>query len=101
MILVAAGRLLDGVRPLSLADVAAELHLSPGYLTTALRERTGRTVQDWIVERRMAEARRLLLATELPMGEVAVRVGYPDPGYFGRVFRHVHGVSPTGWRAAH
>ncbi|PRC51770.1 AraC family transcriptional regulator, partial [Mycobacterium sp. ITM-2017-0098] len=61
--------------------------------------RTGRTVQEWIVERRMAEARSLLLGTDLAVQEVAARVGIADPGYFTRVFRHAHGDSPRTWRA--
>jgi AraC family transcriptional activator of pobA len=86
--------------PLSLRDVAAEVRLTAGHLTTAVRRKTGRTVQDWITERRMSEARRLLVETDLPLGEVGRRVGYPDGGYFARVFRREHGVPPRAWRAA-
>jgi AraC family transcriptional regulator, transcriptional activator of pobA len=46
--------------PISLATVAAAVGLTPGYLTTTVRRKTGRTVQRWITERRMAEARTLL-----------------------------------------
>jgi len=85
--------------PLSLRDVAREVNLSAGHLTTVVRRRTGRTVQEWIVDRRMTAARRLLAGSDLPVGEIGRRVGYPDPGYFARVFGQVHGVSPTRWRA--
>ena len=54
--------------PLSLRDVARELGMTPGHLTTVVRRRTGRTVQEWIIERRMAEARNLLADTDLPVG---------------------------------
>ena len=84
---------------LSLRDVARELGMTPGHLTTVVRRRTGRTVQEWIIERRMAEARTLLSDTKLPVGEVARRVGMPDPGYFSRLFRRTHGASPRQWRA--
>lgn len=43
---------------LSLRDVAKELGMTPGHLTTVVRRRTGRTVQEWIIERRMSDARR-------------------------------------------
>jgi AraC family transcriptional activator of pobA len=86
--------------PLSLRDVARAVNVSPGHLTTTVRKRTGRTVQDWIVERRMVQARRLLAGTDLPVGEVGRRVGYPDPGYFARVFGRANGVSPARWRTA-
>ncbi len=80
--------------PLSLSDVARELGMTPGHLTTVVRRRTGRTVQEWIIERRMAEARSLLSETELPVSEIAHRVGMSDPGYFSRQFRRIHGTSP-------
>jgi AraC-like DNA-binding protein len=85
--------------PLSLRDVAGELGMTPGHLTTVVRRRTGRTVQEWIIERRMAEARSLLSDTELPVSEIARRVGMSDPGYFSRLFRRTHGTSPREWRA--
>jgi AraC-like DNA-binding protein len=84
---------------LSLRDVAREVGMTPGHLTTVVRRRTGRTVQEWIIERRMAEARRLLADTDLPVREVATRVGVPDPGYFSRLFSRTHGTSPRKWRA--
>ncbi len=86
--------------PLSLRDVAAQVGVTPGHLTTVVRRRTGRTVLDWITERRMTEARALLRTVDLPVGEIARRVGLPDPGYFARVFRQANGVSPRAWRAA-
>jgi AraC-like DNA-binding protein len=85
--------------PLSLRDVAAEVSISPGHLTSTVRRQTGRTVQQWITERRMIEARRLLTATSLPVGEVGRRVGFPDAGYFARTFGKHHGTSPARWRA--
>jgi AraC-like DNA-binding protein len=84
--------------PLSLRDVARSVGLTAGHLTTVIRRRTGRTVVDWITERRMVHARRLLTGTDLPVGEIARRVGMPDPGYFTRVFRHNNGVAPREWR---
>jgi AraC family transcriptional regulator, transcriptional activator of pobA len=84
--------------PLALRDVARELGMTPGHLTTVVRRRTGRTVQEWIIERRMAEARGLLSETDLPVAEVARRVGVPDPGYFSRLFSRMHGTPPRNWR---
>ena len=83
---------------LSLRDVAREVGMTPGHLTTIVRRRTGRTVQEWIIERRMAEARNLLSETDVPIQEVARRVGISDPGYFSRLFRRTHGTSPRSWR---
>lgn len=87
--------------PLSLWDIAREIGMTPGHLTTLVRRRTGRTVQEWIIERRMAEARGLLAGGDLSVAEVARRVGLSDPGYFSRLFGRAHGVSPREWRKGH
>jgi AraC family transcriptional activator of pobA len=86
--------------PISLRDVAAAVGLTTGHLTTVVGRRTGRTVQQWITERRMREARRLLADTDLAVGEIARRVGYREAGYFVRRFRAEHGVPPAAWRRA-
>ena len=86
--------------PISLRDVARAVSLSSGHLTTVVGRKTGRTVLEWITERRMAEARRLLVETDLPVEEVGRRVGYGDSGYFVRTFRRAHDATPLGWRRA-
>jgi AraC family transcriptional activator of pobA len=84
---------------LSLADVAAELALTTGHLTTVVRRRTGRTVQQWITQRRLQEARTLLSETDLTVAAISRRVGYPDVSYFIKRFRAEHGITPARWRA--
>ena len=86
--------------PISLRDVADAVRLTTGHLTTVVGRRTGRTVQQWITERRMQEARRLLADTDLTVAEIAGRVGYREAGYFIRRFRTAHGVPPAAWRRA-
>ncbi|MGH3087587.1 MAG: helix-turn-helix domain-containing protein [Rubrobacteraceae bacterium] len=86
--------------PVSLKDVARAVSLTPGHLTTIVRRKTGRTVLEWIAERRMAQARRLLVETDLSVEEVGRRVGYGHPGYFVKSFRRAHGTTPLGWRRA-
>lgn len=85
---------------ISLRDVASALNLSPAHLTTAVRRKTGRSVQEWIVERRMAQSRRLLVETDLTVEEIGRKVGYADPTYFVRSFRRAHGTTPLRWRRA-
>jgi AraC family transcriptional regulator, transcriptional activator of pobA len=93
-------RYADLEPPIGLREVADEVGLTTGHLATVVKRRTGRTVGQWINERRMREARRLLADTDLTVTVVARRVGYRDPGYFVRRFRTEHGVPPLTWRRA-
>jgi AraC-like DNA-binding protein len=84
--------------PGSVADLARALGYTPGYLTTAVRERTGRPLLEWITERRMIEVRRMLRETDLPLGVVAARTGLRDSTYLVRRFRSRYGITPQRWR---
>lgn len=85
--------------PLTLKEVAAAVRRSPAYVTTALRQATGRSAVQWIVAGRMAEARRRLLHSDERVEVIAERVGYADATQFIRMFRREHGVTPAAWRA--
>ncbi|HKC28706.1 MAG TPA: AraC family transcriptional regulator [Jatrophihabitans sp.] len=85
---------------ISLTDVAAALNISSGHLTTVVRRKTGRPVLEWITERRMAQARRLLTETDQSISAIAHHVGYTDPAYFIRTFRNAHDTTPLRWRRA-
>jgi AraC-like DNA-binding protein len=84
--------------PVSAADVARALGYTAGYLTTVVRERTGRTLLEWITERRMTEVRRMLRDTDLPLGVVAARTGLRDATYLVRRFKDRYGITPDRWR---
>jgi AraC-like DNA-binding protein len=85
--------------PLTVSGLAHELAVSPDHLSRLVKRATGASVSQWLSERRMAEARRLLVVTDEHIAVVAAEVGYRDAGYFRRVFRRLHGVSPREWRA--
>lgn len=88
-------------RPISAQDVARAVGRSTAHLTTTMRLRTGLTAGEWIAERRMAEARRLLVGTELDLAAIADRAGYSDTDTLARAFRRAHRLTPAAWRQAH
>ncbi|HYO30523.1 MAG TPA: helix-turn-helix transcriptional regulator, partial [Thermomicrobiales bacterium] len=85
--------------PLSLASIAAQVSRSPRHLTRTIRDLTGATVMHLIDDRRMKEARRLLLETDATIEAISRTVGFHDDGYFRRRFRRAHGIAPAAWRA--
>jgi YesN/AraC family two-component response regulator len=88
-------------RPIALGDVAQAVGYSPAYLTSLTRRQTGQTVQRWIIERRMAAARSLLLETDQIVEQIATQVGYHNAVHFFRQFRQLHGTTPQAWRSLH
>lgn len=86
--------------PLSLADVAGALAVTPGHLTEVVRQRTGRPLGAWIVERRLAEARQLLADSDDPLALIATKAGFGTVTQFTRQFRQRHGRPPGAWRQA-
>ncbi len=87
-------------RPIALGDVAQAVGYSPAYLTNLTRRQTGQTVQRWIIERRMAAARSLLLETDQVVEQIATQLGYQHSVHFFRQFRQFHGTTPQAWRSA-
>jgi AraC-like DNA-binding protein len=86
------------LEPISLSDVARAVGRSPSYVTTALKQATGKTAVEWIIAGRLSEACNRLLHTDEMVEVIAERVGYADATHFIRLFRRVHGVTPAAWR---
>jgi len=84
-----------------LAELAALVGLSPWHLCRAFRESTGQPPQRWQLARRVERARDLLVATDLPVTEIAAAVGYDDPGQLAVLFRKRLGTTPSRYRRDH
>lgn len=87
---------LDG--DLSLTDVARECGLSLSYFARAFKQSMGVPPHRWLLQRRVAKAKDLLLASPLPLSEVALACGFADQSHFGRVFGEAVGATPGAWR---
>lgn len=83
---------------ITLSDVAEAVGYSPAYLTDLVRRQTGKTVNRWIVERRIVQACSLLRETNQSVDGIAEAVGYQNAGHFFRQFRQYRGTTPQAWR---
>ena len=66
-----------------------------------VKSSTGLTVVDFIHQRRIEEAKRLLRDSKDCIYEIADQVGFKCPCYFSKVFKELEGVSPKEYRRLH
>jgi AraC-like DNA-binding protein len=81
-----------------LKEVAQAVGYSSAYLTDLVRKLTGKTVNNWIIERRIAQASTLLLETEDSIEQIALDVGYQNINHFYCQFRDRYKNTPRAWR---
>lgn len=67
-------------------------------LIALFRAETGRTPQQYLLDRRLQRNRVLLVQTNDPIGEIAAQCGFADPLYFSRLFSRRGGRSPRRFR---
>ncbi|TMV08906.1 GlxA family transcriptional regulator [Ruegeria sediminis] len=84
--------------PMSLTEIAATLGTSPRTLQQQFRLRLNTTPQDHYLQLRLAEARRLVTDTDLPLMDVALATGFTSQSSFARAFRTAHGLSARDLR---
>ncbi|MGC3991229.1 MAG: AraC family transcriptional regulator [Chthoniobacteraceae bacterium] len=82
----------------SLDDYARDLDVTANHLNDVIREETGRSAGSIIRQRRLLDAQRLLLHSDLPVAEIGYQTGFPDPSYFTRFFRRETGDTPVAFR---
>lgn len=83
---------------LSVKDISDYAHMSVSYLCTFFKAETGTTLNQYITEYRMNNAKQLLTDPRNKITEISDRVGYNDGNYFGKSFKKIVGLSPSEYR---
>ncbi len=86
---------------LTIPEIASVSCLSTHHFLRLFKEVFGMTPYRYITHRRMEEARRLLLKTDLPVSAISYDLGFETPGSFSSLFRQQTGMSPVAYRADH
>lgn len=84
--------------PLGVERIAAQVGMSPRTLSRWCRRHLGKSPAEFVRDLRMAEARRLLEETSLPLKELAGRTGLGDQSTLWRIFVQDLGVTPAEYR---
>lgn len=89
---------MDCAKSWTMEGLAAELNISPYYLSHLFKEYTGSSFTDYLAERRIERAVELMKNPELTLTQIGDMVGYADQNYFSRVFKKRRGVSARQFR---
>lgn len=84
---------------LTLSALASQQSISSAYLSTLFKKETGKTVSEYIREKRIQYAANLLTSTHLQVQTVALHCGIMDVQYFSKVFKKQMGKTPKEYRA--
>jgi len=87
---------LDG--SLTIAELANLAGLSLSHFARSFRRSVGVPPHSYVKQRRVARAREMLAATNLPVAEIALVLGFSDQSHFTRRFREITGVPPGAYR---
>jgi len=77
---------------------ADKLCLTPKYLSTVIRQTSGKTAGDWIDEYVVLEAKALLKSTKMTIQQISDELNFPSQSFFGKYFKRLEGVSPKVYR---
>jgi len=83
---------------LTLPNIAQSVAISAGHFAHAFRQTTGLPPHRFVLERRIERAKTLLRETDLPITEIAQRVGCASHSHFSVMFHRTTGLTPRDFR---
>ncbi|MBQ8954628.1 MAG: helix-turn-helix domain-containing protein [Clostridia bacterium] len=86
------------MEPLNNGDIASELGYHPNYVNSVFVRDMGMSLHQYLMRYRVEMAMQLLLTTQLPIAEIAVRVGFRHFSHFSNCFHRLTGVAPAAYR---
>jgi len=83
---------------ITIKDIADSLYVSHEHLTRQFAGRYGLSPKEYLINKRMDLAKKLLSDNDTSITEISNSVGYKDQFYFCRIFKKLTGLSPTDYR---
>ena len=84
--------------PIKLDDIAKHVHINSSYLSRLYRDKTNQTITQTLRNIRIEKAKKYLAEGQIKTYEIAVLVGFDDPGYFSYAFKQETGISPSQYK---
>jgi two-component system response regulator YesN len=83
---------------LTISSLSSQVYLSPNYLRSIFKEKTGTTIHEYLTKIRLDKAKELLADASLKVHDIAEKVGYESSSYFCSLFLKSQGVTPNEYR---
>ena len=83
---------------IKLNTIADQLHMDAIYLGRLFKKSMGIGFKDYVVQKRMERAQQLIRTTNLPISEIAEKVGYREENHFRMSFKRFCGCSPREYK---
>jgi AraC-like DNA-binding protein len=83
---------------LTIKNLSNQVFRSPSQIIRIFKEEFGLTPYDYILSKKLETAELLLLNTNLPIKQIALKLKFADEHYFSNYFKAKTGVAPTGYR---
>jgi len=83
---------------LSLAELAQQAQMSLHYFARSFKQAIGLSPHQYLIRCRIERAKSLLLRNDLPIIEIAQRLGFTDQSHLSRHFKQQTGITPQQWR---
>lgn len=83
---------------MDLTMLAQAVHLSKFHMCRLFKQKTNMTIMEYIISRRISEAKKLLLYSSQSISEISSQTGFSSVSFFSRVFREREGKSPSQFR---
>ncbi|MEC0091942.1 helix-turn-helix domain-containing protein [Paenibacillus macquariensis] len=82
-------------KPLTLQDIAADIHVNPSHLSRKFKQEVQMTMMDYINQKRVEESKLHLQRGKISITDIAFMVGFNDLNYFTRVFKKYMSMTPS------
>lgn len=96
--LVVAAKKLLKESDYSLSEIAERLNISPSGLRQKFKDAVGISPAKWRIEKKIEQAKNMLLTSDLSIDEIALKTGFYDTPYFHKKFYALVGMTPKRYR---
>lgn len=86
---------------ISLQEMAKRIHISPCYLSSLFKQKTGESYKNYTIRIKISKAKEMLREGDMPIYEIATALGYKSNQHFSHLFQAQTGLLPTEYRIQH